>query len=249
MKADTLRMKATPFEYRFRFALHAVIYALGFTAPWNFWLHLDSSGMQAHVWEYLASKLGHGTLAWFELLLIVGIVLAALGAFLRTWGAAYLGAGIVQSQSMHGNAVLADGPYRRTRNPLYLGTFLHTLALALIMPPSGAIFSIVLIGFFQLRLIFAEEPFLAARLGQAYIDYCKRVPRLLPSLTPRVPPSGAKPRWMQAVLGESYMIGVALCFAIFGWRYNGFLLVKCVIISLGASLIIRAAMPASKQPS
>jgi protein-S-isoprenylcysteine O-methyltransferase Ste14 len=247
MKVDVPRMKATPFEYRFRFALHAIIYALGFTAPWNFWLHLDSSGMQAHVWEYLASRLGHGTLAWFELLLVVGIVLAALGAFLRTWGAAYLGSGIVQSHSMHGNAVLGDGPFRRTRNPLYLGTLLHTLALALIMPPSGAIFTIVLIGLLQLRLIFAEEPFLAARIGQPYIDYCNRVPRLFPSLTPRVPPSGAKPRWLQAVLGESYMIGVAACFAIFGWRYNGFLLVKCVIIALGVSLLIRAAMPQSKQ--
>jgi hypothetical protein len=181
------------------------------------------------------------------LLLVVATVLAALGAWLRLWGAAYLGAGIVQSHSMHGDAVLADGPYRRLRNPLYLGTFLHTIALALLMPPSGAIFTIVAIGILQLRLIFAEEPFLAAKLGQPYLDYCKRVPRLLPSLTPRVPTSGGKPRWLQAVLGEIYMIGVALSFAVFGWRYNAILLTRCVLISLGVSLVVRAAMPRNDQ--
>jgi len=29
-------MSATPFEYRFRFWIHALIYILGFTAPWLF---------------------------------------------------------------------------------------------------------------------------------------------------------------------------------------------------------------------
>jgi protein-S-isoprenylcysteine O-methyltransferase Ste14 len=241
-------MKATPFEFRFRFIIHAVIYALGFWAPWNLALHLDPAGPNVHTWGLLAAKLTHGTLAGFDLLLVLAILFAALGAFLRTWGAAYLGAGVVQSQDMHGNAVLADGPYRRTRNPLYLGTFLHTLALALLMPPSGAIFTLIAIGLLQLRLIFAEEPFLAAKLGQPYLDYCKRVPRILPSLTPRLPASGAQPRWLQAVLGEIYMIGVALSFAVLGWRYNSVLLIQCVVVSLGVSLVVRAAMPRAQHP-
>jgi protein-S-isoprenylcysteine O-methyltransferase Ste14 len=236
-------MKATAFEFRFRFIIHALLYALGFAVPWNLALHLDPTGANPHVWGILAEKLALGTAAGFNILLLLGILFAALGAFLRTWGAAYLGAGIVQSHSMHGVAVLADGPYRRTRNPLYLGTFLHTFALALLMPPSGAIFTIITIGLFQLRLIFAEELFLAAKLGQPYLDYCKHVPRILPSLTPRVPASGAKPHWLQGVLGEIYMIGVAFSFAVLGWRYNAFLLIKCVIISLGLSLIVRAFVP------
>ncbi|HEY5329888.1 MAG TPA: isoprenylcysteine carboxylmethyltransferase family protein [Acidobacteriaceae bacterium] len=236
-------MKATPLEFRFRYIIHAVIYLLGFTTPWNYWLHIDPTGFQSHSWGILASKLGSGTLAWFNVLLLFAILMASLGAFLRTWGAAYLGAGIVQSHDMHGDSVLADGPYRHFRNPLYLGTFLHTFALALLMPPSGSLFAIVFIGLFQLRLIFAEEPFLAARLGQPYLDYCKRVPCILPTLTPRVPPSGAHPRWLQGILGEIYMIGVALSFAVFGWRYDAFFLTKCVVISLGVSLVVRAIAP------
>jgi protein-S-isoprenylcysteine O-methyltransferase Ste14 len=233
-------MKAIPFEYRFRYALHALIYFLGFAF---YWLH------NAHQSTWLMLTPWLERTGWLSFtgatitLLSLAIFFATIGAFLRTWGAAYLGAGIVQSQDMHGDTILADGPYRRTRNPLYLGTFLHTFALALLMSPYGALFTIVMIGLFQLRLIFTEEPFLAAKLGRPYLDYCKRVPRILPSLTPRIPPSGAKPRWLQAVLGESYMIGTALSFAIFGWRYNAFLLTKCVIISLGISLVLRALAP------
>lgn len=233
-------MKAAPLEYRFRFALHALIYFCGFAfyclpnSHESTWLML-TPWLERTGWLSFTGA----TIA----LLSLAIVFATTGAMLRTWGSAYLGAGIVQSQDMHGNTILADGPYRRTRNPLYLGTFLHTLALALLMSPYGALFTIIAIGLFQLRLISTEEPFLAAKLGQPYLDYLKRVPRLLPSLTPRIPPSRAKPHWLQAILGESYMIGTALSFAIFGWRYNAFLLTKCVIISLGVSLILRALIP------
>ena len=233
-------MKAAPLEYRFRFALHALIYFCGFAFYWLPNSH-ESTWLMLTPWLERTGWLSFtgATIA----LLSLAIVFATIGAMLRTWGSAYLGAGIVQSQDMHGNTILADGPYRRTRNPLYLGTFLHTLAPALLMSPYGALFTIIAVGLFQLRLISTEEPFLAAKLGQPYLDYLKRVPRILPSLKPRIPPSGAKPNWLQAILGESYMIGTALSFAIFGWRYNAFLLTKCVIISLGVSLILRAAIP------
>jgi protein-S-isoprenylcysteine O-methyltransferase Ste14 len=242
-------MKSAPLDYRFRYAIHTLIYVLGFVAPWNYRLHIDPAGSRSHTWGLLASELGQGTLTSFNVLLLFAILMAALGALLRTWGAAYLGAGIVQSEDMHGNSVLADGPYRHLRNPLYLGTFLHTVALTLLMPPSGALFAIVAIGLFQIRLILTEEPFLAARIGQPYLDYCKRVPRLLPSLTPRVSPSGAHPLWLQAVVGEIYMIGVALSFMVFGWHYNTAVLTltKCVIICLGVSLVVRAFAPKTPQ--
>lgn len=239
-------MGATRFEYRFRFVLHALLYFFGFAFYWLPDAHESS-------WLVLTPQLERT--GWFNFstatitLLVIAILCATAGAFLRTWGASYLGAGVVQSHDMHGDSVLADGPYRRMRNPLYLGTFLHTFALALLMSPWGAIFTIVTIGIFQLRLIFAEEPFLAAKLGQPYIDYCKRVPRILPSLTPRVTASGTQPRWLQGVLGEIYMIGVALSFVVFGWRYNAFLLTKCVIISLGVSFVMRALMPRIQDPA
>lgn len=237
-------MGATRFEYRFRYALHALVFLLGFSFYW-----LPSA--RESTWLVLTLVLERT--GWFSFstatvsLLVLAITFASAGAFLRTWGTAFLGAGVVQSGGMHGDTVLADGPFRHLRNPLYLGTFFHALALALLMSPYGAIFTVVVIAILQIRLILAEEPFLTAKLGQPYIDYCKQVPRLLPSLKPRVAASGARSRWLQAVLAEIYMIGVALSFAIFGWRYNANLLIQCVLVSLGVSFVIRALAPNPQQ--
>ncbi len=237
-------MKASALEFRFRFLIHAVIYVLGFTAPWNYALHLDTGSSWLLLAVYLARagstqgllSLGGATVA----LLGAGIGCAVLGAWLRTWGATYLGPGVVADGRMQGAGVVADGPYRRLRNPLYLGTFVHTFALALLMPASGAVFSIVAIGVFQIRLILAEEEFLAARLGAPYLTYCSLVPRVVPAPRVRVAASGGRAAWGQAVLGEIYFWGVAGSFAIAGWRYNAALLMQCVVVSLGVSLVARA---------
>src|SRR5207302_4345728 len=136
------------------------------------------------------------------------------------WGTAYLSPPVVQAGAMHGEDVIAAGPYRFLRNPLYLGTFLHTFALALLMPPSGAIFCIVVVFLFQHRLITAEESFLTTKLGAPYLAYCAKIPCLIPALTPRIPASTLQPKWPAAFFGEIYMWGVVVSFAILGWRYN-----------------------------
>lgn len=246
-------MGATEFEYRHRYLLHAVLYALGFVAPWNFWLHLDPAGPNAHSWGLLAAnlaQLGLGSFAVaFQGLLLLAVGCAVAGAFLRTWGSAYLGANVVQSGGMHtaeqsgtqdGAGIVEAGPFCYVRNPLYLGTMLHTVALALAMPQSGAIFILVAIPVLQLRLILAEEPFLQARLGTAYETYCAKVPRLLPALRRKIEAQPLEPRWGQAILGECYMWCVALSFAIAGWWYNASLLMQCVVVSFGVSLLARA---------
>ncbi|HWZ01329.1 MAG TPA: isoprenylcysteine carboxylmethyltransferase family protein [Edaphobacter sp.] len=236
-------MKATPFEFRFRFFILAVIYLLGFAAPWNYWLHLDS----IRTWQLLAAWPARSGWISFStatvVVLLLGIVWSLKGAFLRTWGTAYLSPSVVHDQAMHGESVIAAGPYRYVRNPLYLGNLIHTLALALLMPPSGAVFCILAISLFQLRLIAAEESFLTAKLGEPYLAYCAKVPRLIPAFTPRVPASTLQPKWPLAFLGEIYMWGVVVTFATLGWRYNSILLIKGVLISLGLSLIVRAFLP------
>jgi protein-S-isoprenylcysteine O-methyltransferase Ste14 len=236
-------MKATSLEYRNRYLIHAIIYCLGFFTPWNYWLHLDS----IRTWQLLAAwSTRSGWISFSDatiLVLCLGILCAFVGALLRTWGTAYLSPSVVQDGAMHGKGIVAAGPYRFLRNPLYLGTFIHTFALALLMLPSGAIVTILLIGLEQLRLIGAEEPFLTAKLGEPYLAYCARVPRLIPALTPRISASTMRPAWPIAFLGEIYMWGVLVSFAIFGWRYNSILITKGVIISFGISLIARAFIP------
>ena len=147
---------------------------------------------------------------------------------------------------MHGDVLLADGPYRRSRNPLYLGTLLHTVGVALLMPPAGALFAIAAIWILQVRLAMAEEPFLAGRFGEAYKRYEAEVPRFLPAPKPLVAAAGRRPHWVQALLGESYMIGVVITLAGFGWDFNAQPLMRGILISLGVSLVMRGFLPRAK---
>ena len=243
-------MKATAFEFRYRFWFFVVIYTLGFTAPWDFWVHLDGSGPNAHVWGLLAvqlAKTGAMSIASaFNVLLVAAIVCAFAGAWLRTWGAAYLSTGVVHDTNMRCDSVVADGPFRHVRNPLYLGSWLNTLALTLLMPASGAVFTIVLVGFFSLRLIFGEEAHLRATLGEPYVAYCAKVPRMVPRFTVHgsrfkgSDDAGQPPQWGQAALTEIFMWGSALSFAVLGWRYDAMLLLQCVLVWLGVSLVVKA---------
>jgi protein-S-isoprenylcysteine O-methyltransferase Ste14 len=246
-------MQATGFEYRFRFPIHAVIYVLGFTAPWIFVPALaDVPGFTgSSTWLIFSSMLASQGWLTFSaatiVLLLVALLFTAFGAVLRIWGSAYVGSSVVKSPTMHGAAMLADGPYRRTRNPLYLGTLLHTLGVAILMPPSGALFAVVLLWIFQVRLALAEEPFLAARFGQPYLDYKAAVSRFLPSLTPQVPAAGAQPHWIQSLLGEIYFPAAFFVLAIFGWSFNAQPIRQGLLISLGVWLIVRGLLPRASQ--
>jgi len=239
-------MNVASLIFRLRFWILAVIFFLAFATPWDRWLNLamDANGS---TWLLLSTWLARNHWLSFTtatvVVLVFGIIWALKAALLRTWATAYLGSSTVHSQSMHGDAVVAAGPYRYVRNPLYLGTGIHTLALALLMPPSGAIFAIVTVIAFQFFLIAGEESFLATKLGEAYREYRSRVPRLLPALRPRVASSDVKPNWRTGFLGEIYFWGVFLSFVTVGWRYNASLITQGVLISLGVSLIVRAFMP------
>jgi protein-S-isoprenylcysteine O-methyltransferase Ste14 len=253
-------MQATAFEYRHRFLIHGIIYTVCFAAPWSLLLPGVMHGpvwgfVQNHsVWFAIANEITkplyqHFAFYWDALLLVM-IAFAAAGAGLRTWGASYLGATTVQRGGMVGDRVIAEGPFRFVRNPLYLGTILHTIALAFLMRPEAAILCIVLITVVQLRLIGREEPYLLERMGPAYAAYTAIVPRLLPSLTPHAASSGeVRPHWMQGFLSELYVIGVALTLATVGWS-RGFewetsvvRVMQGILISLGVSVIARAFIP------
>ncbi len=171
---------------------------------------------------------------------VAAILLAFGAAFLRTWGAAYVGARVVVQADLNDNGVIADGPYRYIRNPLYLGTILHTVALGVLMSWAGAAFAVVSVVLLQFGLIASEESFLASRLGERYRAYRERVPSLFPG-TPLKDSNferhGAD--WPQAFLCETYMWGTAISFLLLGWRYDVVLVVQGILVSLGLSLVVR----------
>jgi len=62
---------------------------------------------------------------------------------------------------------------------------------------------------FCYRLILREEAELHASQGQRYLAYCEAVPRLWPSLWPRVASAGRQARWTEGIKAESWYWGLA----------------------------------------
>ena len=72
-----------------------------------------------------------------------------------------------------------QGVYALSRNPMYLGFYLVTLAAMLVMP-HGATIVLGLVGIYlHHRVVLAEERFLAQMYGDEYVAYTRRVRRYM----------------------------------------------------------------------
>jgi protein-S-isoprenylcysteine O-methyltransferase Ste14 len=77
-------------------------------------------------------------------------------------------------------AIVTDGPYRFSRNPIYLGFVLLVTGIPLIFGFYwGAILSLVAIDAYNRLIISREEQYLEKKFGQSYLDYKSRVRRWL----------------------------------------------------------------------
>lgn len=243
-------MKAAALAFRFRLALFLLLYLLGFLAPWGATFRGGSEGTLWLAASTLAGRSGWiGLAASTVTVTLIALACLATGAMLRVWGTAYLGSGVMRGAAMQGDRLVAAGPYRYLRNPLYLGSWLLAIATSLLMPPSGAAFFLPAFSLFTLFLISAEERFLTAQLGDIYQQYCRHVPRLWPRRGAADAISPARPHWLQALLAETYPIAFTLCFAIFAWRYNARILIQCLLICYGVSLVIRAFTKPATAPA
>jgi hypothetical protein len=152
--------------------------------------------------------------------------------------------------------MVVAGPYRFVRNPLYLGGWLLGMGTSILMPVSGAIFFVAALTALELLLIRDEEHFLSFRLGPVYEEYRRRVPRLLPRISHaqfKMAVTGgqreAQPRWVASFVAEIFALAFPLCFAVLAWRYNALILIKCLLVCYGVSLIVRALRPRAPEPA
>jgi protein-S-isoprenylcysteine O-methyltransferase Ste14 len=77
--------------------------------------------------------------------------------------------------------VVAAGPYRWVRNPIYLAALLIVLGQAwLFLAPQLLAYAAVMAVFFHLFITGYEERTLDRRFGRAYQDYRATVPRWIP---------------------------------------------------------------------
>lgn len=240
-------MRASALEFRLRVFILVVIVAVGFWSPWI------GAGRRISLLEWLSLELSRAGILGFTRAIptVIGlaILLAFVGAVLRVWGTASLGPSIVNHAEMQAGPVVAAGPYRYVRNPLYLGSLFMFAAMAFAMPLTGALFALVLIMLFQVRLILGEEAFLIAQLGEPYRAYLGSVPRLFPRVRSNLPAQHQPAHWARAILAESQPIGIVVIFAALTWRYDNWLLIKAILINFGVSLIARALVPAESKTS
>lgn len=101
--------------------------------------------------------------------LLIGAAMAIVGESIRLWAAGHL---------EKSKEVTQSGPYRYTRHPLYLGSSLIGIGVAVIA--NNAIVAAIVIGYLVLTLTAAmrsEEAHLREKFGDAYDAYAqKRAP-------------------------------------------------------------------------
>lgn len=139
--------------------------------------------------------------------ILVGGGLGLLGVALRAWSAGHI---------RKGTELAVSGPYRFTRNPLYLGSFIMGLGL---MAASAVwwivlIFAILFLSIY-LPVMSVEAEELTDAFGEDFTSYAEKVPLFLPGF--RVGEKSDKKfesglylryREYQALLGYFAIVGV-----------------------------------------
>jgi protein-S-isoprenylcysteine O-methyltransferase Ste14 len=113
------------------------------------------------------------------------LALVVPGLWLRAYAAGYV---------KKNRELTVTGPYAHTRNPLYLGSMLIAagFAVALLCWPVALALAAGFVVIY-IPVIVSEERFLRVAFPE-FDDYCRRVPRLIPRLTPaRQPGQKATP--------------------------------------------------------
>ena len=115
----------------------------------------------------------------FEQRLVGGLVLFAVAAGLAIPAVlAFRGAGTHVEPWKPASALVTRGVFRYLRNPMYVGLVLAVAGLAVLLASDWMLVMTVLLAVtLHIGVVRREERYLAARFGDAYRDYCARVPR------------------------------------------------------------------------
>jgi protein-S-isoprenylcysteine O-methyltransferase Ste14 len=124
--------------------------------------------------------------AWLEApMTIVGALLVLFGAALQVWGKLRLGRWFSATFGVKaGHELVIDGPYAITRHPIYSGILLMLFGSALAW---NSFLTLLLALLLSMTLFFHtvyEELLFERHFGDAYREYRRRVPRLVPFIRP-----------------------------------------------------------------
>jgi protein-S-isoprenylcysteine O-methyltransferase Ste14 len=121
-----------------------------------------------------------------------GALLLAAGIAINVWAERqFRRAGVGVCPFSPAPIVVERGPYRFTRNPMYVGLIALCLSTALLSGvPLNAWTALAYATWLHRRFVLPEEQFLLRERGEAYAAYARRVPRWLmrPLALRRAPP-------------------------------------------------------------
>lgn len=109
----------------------------------------------------------------------LGVILMLAGFALNVWADRVFRQRNVGVRPFSPAAQLVDeGPFRFSRNPMYLGLVLFSAGLAVATGVLvNLVFPVLLAAWLHWSFIAAEESFLAREFGDPYAAYCRRIPR------------------------------------------------------------------------
>lgn len=111
----------------------------------------------------------------------VGWLLVALGTGLSGWGVVtFRNAGTPIRPNRPATLLVTRGPFRLSRNPMYMGLVLVYLGVMVLVDSTWPLLCLPpVIAILQLTVIRNEERYLAVTFGRAYEEYRRRVRRWL----------------------------------------------------------------------
>lgn len=113
---------------------------------------------------------------------LAALPLVLFGVFFRVWARCYFTRGS-DTRRIQAHRLIVFGPYRRVRNPLYVGNVAVAVGLALGFagPWAAGAFLVALLLLYS-GVIRSEEGILQATYGESYAEFKRRVPRWIPRL-------------------------------------------------------------------
>jgi protein-S-isoprenylcysteine O-methyltransferase Ste14 len=123
----------------------------------------------------------------------IGLPIAMAGELIRCWAVGYSGE-TTRDDVVTAPKLVTGGPYAHVRNPLYIGNFVTAAGFAIAftgkncptMRTALAAGSLGAMAAVYAAIIPHEAAFLRAQFGEEYEEYCRWVPRLIPTLRPAV---------------------------------------------------------------
>jgi protein-S-isoprenylcysteine O-methyltransferase Ste14 len=231
-------MRATTWEFRNRGMVFGLIFGAAF-----FLYSIDHQNAAAWLANLLAAKSGRDATQIARAILALGSLLVVLCSLVRTWASSYLRDDIVYASDVKTAALVADGPYRRVRNPLYFGNVLLAIGIGTTASRAGFVFLVLTMTVFCYRLILREESELSAAQPESYAAYLRAVPRLLPSPLCQIPSAGSRAQWARGFRAEAWCWAFALGMVVFAIALDQRVFLAVVAIGLAGAWTWRHVAP------